>query len=127
METFDFANYTMSHKYPDDSTVQFGGSYVFAVEPESPPQIIHYLHFSGLHFFLDEEDAPVDTIDPQRNVLALNNFYARHRKWKRFIFPHPYRGDLIVRFNQAFQMPKTIVGGSYLTETFDVELLEHPE
>jgi hypothetical protein len=127
METFLFDNYHMTHKYPDDSTVSFGGGYVFAVKPESPPQIIHYLHFSGLHWYANAQGSWVDTIDARKNILALNNFYERHRKWKRFIYPHPYRGNLIVRFNQPFQMPKSIVGGSGLTESFDIEFIEHPE
>lgn len=127
METFNFPNHTMRHKYPDGDRVRFGRGYTFAARPVTPIQRSFTLSFNSLRWEWDEEEEEYSaTISPTTNMLALANFYEVHLLDKRFIYPHPVYGNLTVRFDQPFELPKSLPGGSGWTEPFDLVVIEEP-
>ncbi len=126
METFNFQFYVPTHKYPEGVQVQFGRGYSYASEPQLPLQRRFILNFNGLRWFKNGQGVWSSSPSPTMNILALDEFYARHRMDKRFILPHEVFGNLVVRFAAPFEMPMGRQGGSGLTEPFQLQMLEHP-
>lgn len=142
METFDFPFHTPNDEYPGGSTIKFGRGYRFAAQPPGPDEVICHLNFQAMFIFqADAGAAPNRSVAPQYNILALEDFYKRHRMFKPFNYPHATLGTVIVRFNKPLIMPKTDkskpgeVGGTrvdgvswrlHQVEPFDMELLIQP-
>lgn len=63
---------------------------------------------------------------PEINAGRLEDFYFNHRTWKKFIYPHPLYGDLAVRFNKPLSLPKGVINGGGIIESFEVRFLEVP-
>lgn len=135
METFNFPYHFVQDRYPESSTVvQYGKGYRFASKPRAPDQIVFQLDFTAMWFF---EDVTYDSYgmpfrvlnantEPRRNMQRLIEFYERHRMYKKFIYPHPRRGNLTVRFNKPLEVPKVVHDSMGLTESFKVELILEP-
>jgi len=128
METFNFPFHTVETTYPESSVrVQFGRSYVFAAAPDAPDQRKFKLVLPGLKFFFNVTTGLIDaTINPQRNLRTLENFYTAHRLFTKFIYPHPAYGNVVVRFNAPFRIPAGIKGGDSMVGDIEIELIEVP-
>lgn len=126
METFDFPFHVPTHNYPKGDSFKFGRGYEFSAAPQEPVQRRFTLHFNALQWFFDEDGQADETIEPQMNALALDAFYRRHYTWKAFIYPHPVFGPLKVKFaaDTPFEMPKGVEGGTGVTESFELVLIE---
>lgn len=125
METFNYPYHKTSTRNPESSgRVQFGNSYVFTSEPVAPDQRVFRLDFSGLKYYLDQNDDVDPSINPELNMKSLIDFYGRHKLHKSFLYTHPVHGVVEVRFNAPLEEPTTRVGGSGVTEAFTVELIE---
>lgn len=143
LDRFDFPAHLIQDEYPAGSTVRFGRGYTFTSKPNGPEEDIFHLTFHNGLFFIDSFDTVkkkfvITAIDvPQLNVLALQAFYKKKLQYYPFIYPHAFRGDLVVRFNKPLLMPKVrtdtpgAVGGlstfrAHQTEAFDLELILVP-
>ena len=63
-------------------------------------------------------------IEPQTNAGLLEDFYIRHRKWKKFIYNSPVYGKLETRFNRPLSLPQGVIDGAGTIEAFEVQLIE---
>lgn len=127
METFDFPFHITRTEYPDSGTrVQLGNSYIFTAPPQGPDQRTFILDFAAMKYFLNNQWEPDETIEPKKNMLALEKFYQRHQTHKSFLYDHPVHGQVTVRFKSPLKPPKGLPGGDGATEGFSVELLEEP-
>lgn len=64
--------------------------------------------------------------NPKLDIWRLEQFYLRHRMWKRFNYYHSQHGMLVVTFNKPFASPKKTENVSGFVEPFELEFLEHP-
>lgn len=128
METFNFPYHVMSHSFPKGDSFKFGGGYEFSAAPQLPLQRRFRLQFKSMAWFRDGAGVVVNSIEPELNMLALVEFYERHLTHKKFIYPHPIYGDIIVKFasDQPLEVPPAMPGGSGATEGFELMLTEQP-
>jgi hypothetical protein len=129
METFLFPYHLLSEDYPDSSDkVQFGRGWEFASAPKGPDQIVFVLSFPMMQFYETTKGSKVLdlTKNVTRNMGALIAFYERNRGYNKFIYPHPWRGNVIVRFDKPLQVPKGIAGANGITEAFEIRLKLQP-
>jgi hypothetical protein len=123
---FDFIH-TAYDSYPNSSVkVQFGNGYQFAATASGVDQIITTLKFNAMKYYLNAEGVPDATIFPDRNMLALQNFYEAHRLSKPFVYLHQTRGLIFVRFESPLQCPKVREGGQGVTESFEMKVIYQP-
>jgi len=126
METFLFPLHTFAMRYPESSAkVKFGRGYEFASAPKGPDQLTVTLNFAAMFFYLGTNGFPDLTVETKVNIAVLEQFYERHRLHKKFIYPHPARGNLIVRFSAPLQY-KLKENGHGAVEPFSMELLTQP-
>lgn len=125
--TFNFPNHTVGEKYPESGTrIKLGNSYQFDAPPSAPDQRIFTLYFESMVRMLDDE-GKIDIVTmADRNAGALLKFYEDHRMYKPFYYPHPWLGQVVVKFNTPLELPKGLKGGGGWTEAFSVELIEQP-
>ena len=128
METFPFIFHTPTHVYPKGDSFKFGRGYEHSAAPQDPLQRRFTLSFKTIVWFRNEAGEFDATIEPEINALNLDQFYARHRTHKSFLYNHPVFGQLICKFasDVPLEMPKGIEGGSGATESFDLVLVEQP-
>lgn len=134
MERFIFSAHVPSHTYPAGDQIKLGSGYTFAAEDVGPVQRTFNLSFKSLRWFQNPtppmnatpRDMWSSTKEPHLNALALLDFFERHRMFKRFIYPHPVYGDIVVRFAAPAEVGKALDGGSGWTESFDIKLIEQP-
>jgi len=127
MQTFDFPYHRVQDTYPTSSTVvQFGGGYQFATKPRGPDQIIFKLHYKAMWFYERGPGAVDRMINPKINMQRLIDFYEAHRLYEPFLYPHPTRGLVTVRFSKPLDVPKGIEGGNGQTESFQLEFTLQP-
>lgn len=127
ISVFEFPYHSAYDIYPNSSTkLQFGNGYQFASAASGADQIIITLNFKAMKYYLDAEGVPDATIQPDKNMLALQNFYEEHRLSKPFVYTHQTRGLMFVRFETPLQVPKVREGGYGVTESFEVKLVYQP-
>lgn len=127
MATFNFPYHTIETENPESSVrIQLGGSYTFTAPPSDPDQRIFTLHFSVMKFFLDEDEAINEEINPLLNMMTLIRFYHEHKTYKSFQYNHPIHGTLEVRFNKPLPEPEGLANGDGAVKGFDVSLVEVP-
>lgn len=128
MEDFDFDYHSVSINYPESgSRLQLGGSYTFTAAPTSPDQRVLVLSFPAMRSYWNKNTNQPDlTTEPKINVWRLEQFYLRHRLYKRFTYSHPQHGSMVVTFNKPFSTPKKEPGIAGFFQSFELELLEHP-
>lgn len=127
METFPVTHFQFSTKYPQSGTrVQLGKSYQFDAPPKAPDQRMFVLTIMGLQYFTDSQGQLDLLVHPERNVAVLDQFYQDHKTAFPFLFNHPVYGEVTVKFSRPLEIPRGIIGGEGVVETFDVELLEIP-
>lgn len=126
METFDFPLHTFAVRYPESSAkVKFGRGYEFASAPKGPDQLTVTLNFAGMFFYPGADGFPDLTVEPRINIAVLEQFYQKHRLYKKFIYPHPAKGNIVVRFSAPLQY-KLKENGRGAVEPFSVEFLTQP-
>lgn len=127
METFDFPFHLHKVRYPESGyRMQFGGGYQFSAAPDAPDQRIFTLTFLTLFYFTNEAGEVDCERNPQLNAGALEKFYQRHQLHKKFIYPHPVHGNIVVTFNKPLDLPDGVKGGNGALQQFTVEFIEHP-
>lgn len=137
MDTFDFPYHTVGDEYPESSTlVRFGSGYQFASKPKGPDQIIFHLAITGLFWWIDR-DGNIDwASNPLGNAGLLQKFYEGHRMYAPFLYNHPTRGIVTVRFHKPlppFRSMKDAVSvdderglRGHQIETVNVDLILQP-
>ena len=128
MEEFDFDYHICVITYPESgSRLQLGNSWVFTAAPTAPDQRTLTLSFPGMRVFWDAgANAPDAVTLPKLNIWRLEQFYLRHRMWKRFNYRHPQHGMMVVTFNKPFTTPKKSEGMAGFVDGFEIDFLEHP-
>lgn len=126
LQTFDFPFHSIEVEYPESSKkITFGGGYEFASRPRGPDQVIYKLHFEAMSFFTNGAGVADRLINPQINILTLEDFYKAHRMYEKFIYPHPAEGNLTVRFKSPLKYKQQPLGLGVI-EAFSVELITQP-
>lgn len=126
-ETFDFGFHTPSWVYPKGDAFKFGRGYQFTIQPQDPLQRTFVLNFDAGLMWVIGDDGSIDaTTEPTLNMKRLVDFYERHLTWKTFTYPHPVFGDIHVKFDadSPLNVPKPVTGGSGLTDSFTMQLVE---
>lgn len=125
MDTFDFPYHTVRTQYPNsgDSMV-LGKSYEFTSKPKAPDQRLFILSFPGMKLFVNTDGTINTTTLPKLNYRVLEQFYEAHRQWDTFIYPHPYLGNINVRFATPLNGPNPIPKGNGALEGFEIQLKE---
>ena len=127
MEEFEFPYHTIETVNPESGfRGQFGNSYIFTAEPTAPDQRTFKLGFTGMKYFLNSGGNLDSTINADRNMKTLIDFYHEHKLHKNFLYNHPVYGMLTVKFNKPLPEPKTIGTGFMVVGEFEVELIEIP-
>lgn len=109
MDTFDFPFHTIGDEYPESSTkVRFGRGYEFASKPKGPDQLIFHLTVSPLFWWLDQTLNIDRSSNARGNAGALQDFYEAHLMYEPFLYQHPTRGLLTVRFHKPLPPFKSI-------------------
>ena len=127
MATFPCEYFTFTTKYPESGTrVQLGNSYMFTAPPSAPDQRIFTLTLAGMQYFTNPNGSINTSISTSRNMAVLEDFYNDHKLYLTFNFNHPVYGAIKCKFNRPLEVPKGMVGGNGVLETFDVELVEIP-
>lgn len=127
LELFDFPFHTVQTSNPESGMRgTMGGSYVFTSAPTDPDQRQFTLNFPTMKFFVNSSDELDETINPQYNMLALAQFYQRHKTYASFHYQHPVYGLLECKFNKPLVEPEVLPGGSGATKSVTVELIEIP-
>lgn len=127
LELFDFPFHTVQTNNPESGMRgTMGGSYVFTAAPTDPDQRQFTLTFATMKYFFDSSNVLDETINPQYNMLALAQFYQRHKTYKSFHYEHPVYGTMECKFNKPLVEPESLPGGSGATKAVTVELIEIP-
>lgn len=127
MAIFPAKYFRSSTRYPESGTrIQLGRSYQFDTPPEAPDQRTFLLKMQGMKYFVDGNGNVTAATAPERNMLALEDFYNTHKRATSFTFEHPVYGSLTCKFNRPLQIPEGIVGGDGALPDFEVELIEIP-
>lgn len=125
---FDFPYHRVATRWPQNSTsIALGGGYTFTSRANGPPQRSFSLEFEGMTWFINPTTGfPDATITPQRNLMALNNFYAAQQLSDPFYYDHPIYGRMVVKFLKPLEIPKVEIGGTGLVRGLQIELIEIP-
>lgn len=127
LETFAWPYHRCRTEYPESGfRLRLGGGYTFAAAPDAPDQRVFVLSFPVMYYYLTAAGELDRGRTPELNFLLLEEFYQRHRLFKRFLYPHPVWGPRTVRFHQPLKTPDGVVGGGGALEAFEVSLIELP-
>ena len=126
-EVFNFPYHTQETEYPESSVVvEFGNNWDFVSKPTAPDLRTFTLYFPTMIYVLDDAGQIDLTVQPEINFAVLEDFYARHRLYKTFTYPHPVYGDLPARFKKPLKVPKGHKDGQGALQSFQVQLIERP-
>lgn len=126
MDTFNFPYHEFEDTYPETGGgMKFGNSYDFRFAPSAPPTKIFTLNMTGMRYIFSGESID-DTSVPQLNIRVLDAFFLKHQLHEKFIYPHPVRGDIVVRFMSPLEIPKVIRGSRGILPDFTIKLIEQP-
>lgn len=128
MDTFNFPLHSPTHTYPKGDAVKFGKGYTFNAKPQLPFQRIFRLRFGAMQWFLNTDGTVDRTTNPTYNMQCLIDFFEAHDTSQAFTYPHPVYGNLTVKFSadQTFEVPASLIGGTGVTEPFEIFLEEQP-
>lgn len=129
METFNFPYHGMPAMTADDnsSSIELKGGFKFSAQPSEPILRIFTLTFPvlGYEFEVNGDVDSDGSVNPQHNVISLWEFYKTHGTWKTFIYPHPVFGNVTVKFDAPFTIPK-VTGNQGKVSNLEIRLREHP-
>lgn len=125
MAIFDFPYHKVSTENPDSSfRLKLGGSYQYSAPPVAPDQRIFKLKFAALRYFTLPNGMIDRTIEPKVNLARLEDFYAIHKLYAAFTYPHPVYGNIVCSFSKPLNIPE--IGHFGVVENIDIELVERP-
>lgn len=126
-ELFPFPNFSSSGEFPEEGfRIHFGDSYVYTAPSGGPSQRTFTVKFKTMRMVLFPNGQIDSGSDPENNFGALYEFYLRHKLHKSFVFPHPFFGDMVVKFHKPLQIPEGIKDGNGWTNPFQIDLVEIP-
>jgi len=129
MQTFNFPFHGNPAMTVDDnsSSIELKSGFRFSAEPSEPMLRLFTLTFPvlGYEFLPDETADSAGTVNPEHNVIALWEFYKAHGTWKTFIYPHPFFGNVTVKFDTPFTIPQ-VQGNLGKVTNIEVKFREHP-
>ncbi len=126
MEIFDFPYHTLDVKYPESSiSVAYGQGYEFTSAPKAPDQVEYTLNFAAMFFFETVPGYEDPTKNNRVNMSALEAFYNKYKMYGKFIYPHPTRGNLVVRFSEPLSY-KVTPNGRGRVEPFAIKFKLQP-
>ncbi len=126
MKVFDFSVHAVSHSYPQRGTqVQLGGNWTFSTAPRGPVMRTFTLRFDLMRWFKNGA-VYSSTIEPQLNLLRLDEFYREHELHKDFIYPHELYGNLVVKFAQPLVIPEAKKDSNGAVLGLTITLIEQP-
>ena len=106
MKVFNFPFHTCTVRYPKrGAQVQLGGSYTYAVKSAAPVARTFQLSMDVMKWHKNASGILTPLIQPQENVMALDNFYQEHELHQDFIYPHELYGNVVVKFGEALEIP----------------------
>ena len=127
MEIFPFTLHKFQTIFPDrKNKIALGGGYEHITKPNTPAAKTFRLTFRTMCYVDDAQGNPDAHTDPKTNLLALEQFYARHETYEKFLYDHPVYGTCQVTFNQPFTTPELLDDGNGACAPFTIELKEHP-
>jgi hypothetical protein len=128
VDVFPFNVHTPTHSFPRGDAVRFGRGYTFTTKPQLPFQRSFRLYFSGMKWYLNTDGTVDNTTNVPLNMQALIDFFTAHDYSQPFIYNHELYGNITVKFaaDHPFEVVKSLVGGSGLTEPFELFLEEQP-
>lgn len=126
LKTFDWPYHTITINYPQrGSQVKLGGNWTYATKPNAPMMRNIQLNFAMLQWFRNEAGQLSSLVEPELNLMRLEEFYLEHELYKDFIYPHELYGNLIVRFSQPIVIPSAM-GSDGVVPNIVVQLVEQP-
>lgn len=127
MQTYTFDKYVLETEYPESGArVRFGRGYEFASRPRGPDQVEYVLHYEAMFFYFLTNSTTLDlTKNTTINMALMEQFYQNHKLYEPFVFPHPSKGNLTVRFREPLKF-KVVKGGRGQVEPFSVRLIQQP-
>lgn len=127
MADWTFPFFETELEYPDDQKrIKLGQGYTLTVQPFGPIERKFILTMNGMQRFLDSAGDVDKTIQADRNMDALLEFYEAKRLHTEWTIDIPAFGTRTVRFNRPLKMPKMMVGGFGVFPEFEIELIEVP-
>lgn len=128
METFDFPMHVYELNYVENQfRANLGGNWQWVAAPDVPEQRIFKLSFVAMKWVFDPDTLTINRVlEPKVNIAKLEDFYKAHLLHETFVYPSTYHGDVIVRFNRPFVLPKGLKGANGTTQGFEIELIEVP-
>lgn len=128
MDTFDFPMHLYEVNYVDNQfRAQLGGNWQWVAAPDAPEQRIFKLSFTAMRWIINSNNTIHRTNEPAINIARLEDFYKAHLLHEEFIYPSTYHGNVVVRFNKPFLLPKGLPGGNGTTQGFELEFIEVPQ
>lgn len=106
MKVFDFPFHICTVRYPKRGTqVKLGGGYTYSVASSSPVARTFVLTFDLMRWVKNSSGLLTPSIDPQINLMRLENFYIEHELHADFIYRHERYGDVVVKFEEPLDIP----------------------
>lgn len=126
-EIFEFPFHTVQTIYPNTSPSTSFGGFQSAARPKGVDQVTYQLNFPAMQYFMDPITEIADpTIKPLINMQSMEEFYERMGTFEKFVYPHPVKGLIIVRFAEPLQPPGGVPDGNGVTEAFTLKLIYQP-
>lgn len=127
LEVFDFPFHKASVAYPERSAqVKLGGNYLFSTKPSGPVMRTFTLEFNVLYWIKNQFGVFDSNIEPQLNLLRLDDFYVRHELHKDFIYQHEIYGNLVVKFVKPLVIPTAKEGSDGAVFGLSLLVIEQP-
>ena len=126
LDRFIWMQHNFSTKYIEPYTyIQMNDNQGMTLKTENRPYRSFELSFPLLHL-KDSTTAGKSWLDshPELDFGALRSFYLAKGLHRKFIYPHPVYGDMVVRFAKALSMPKKNIEGTGTVQPFTLALVE---
>lgn len=102
-----------------------GKGYEFRQGENAPEQMQYDLVFKGMRYVY-VSNVLSNSANPTLNILALDAFYVANKLHKVFIYPHPVRGNINVRFLKPLEYGTPEEGGTGIIPEFTISIIEQP-
>lgn len=110
----------------ESQNVMTMGGWTFSARPTTPIQRKFRVKLHGMRWYLNDTTGLYDTTaEPTLNAKLLEEFYERHETYKPFLWVHPHRGEMLVRFAAPVNVPAGKENGYGLIDAFEINLMHH--
>ncbi len=121
---FTFGPHVTRVEYPDTPVLVMGRGFFSAVKPFRVPPNNYILTFQeGAMRYQYVAGLINPTKNTDRNIMALEAFYAAHGMWDSFLYPHPVLGSVRCRFAEPYRSPQVSDG---VCKEFSLKLTAQP-